>query len=153
MFTPIQEAAQLPQVGEATERFFLDLKRAYEKKSFPDSKKERFDHREMAKDVAAFANASGGTIVVGAIENQATGAVAKYEPLLKKLAKEPSAAFNDATRDRCSPRPVLRRAVDPDGERHRPRRQRLALLGATGGRDLKATQQRMARASRATCSR
>jgi hypothetical protein len=107
MFTPIQDAAQLPAVGEATERFFLDFKRIYEKKPFPDAKKDRFDHREMAKDVAAFANASGGTILIGAIEDQATGVIAKYEPLAKKVAKEIAGAFDQAVDDRCSPRPVF----------------------------------------------
>lgn len=107
MFTPIQEAAQLPDLRDATERFFLDFKRTYEKKLFPDAKKDRFDHREMAKDVAAFANASGGTILVGAIEDQATGMVAKYAPLTKQVAKDISEAFDHAVKDRCSPRPVF----------------------------------------------
>ena len=107
MFTPIQEAAELPDVGEATERFFLDFKRTYEKKSFPDAKKDRFDHREMAKDVAAFANASGGTIIVGAIEDHTKGVVGKYEPLAKKDAKDISDAFDHAVKDRCSPCPVF----------------------------------------------
>ena len=58
LFQPLAETSRLPDVGEGYERATLDLKLKGEvKKGF-----------HLAKDVAAFANHLGGTLLIGAKE-------------------------------------------------------------------------------------
>jgi hypothetical protein len=85
----------LPAIGDGYERATLDLKlRVDAKKGF-----------HAAKDVAAFANHLGGTLLVGAQETN--GCVGKYEPLDEPTANASHAAISQAVRDRCSPRPLI----------------------------------------------
>ncbi|MHB8417624.1 MAG: AlbA family DNA-binding domain-containing protein [Myxococcales bacterium] len=97
-FTPITTAAQLPQRGTAFERSVMDLKAAHEAG-------ELF---ECAKDVAAFANALGGTILVGIKED--AGAVGDWAPLTTETADRAVSDYSQAL-DFCSPRP---REVTPE---------------------------------------
>jgi predicted HTH transcriptional regulator len=90
--------SDLPPVGANAEHLGIDLKQ-----EVGDPR----NYQEMAKDVAAFANASGGVILVGAIEDRARRIVARYSPMERDLAKRVCDAFNHATRDLCSPKPVI----------------------------------------------
>jgi hypothetical protein len=62
------------------------------------------DDGEMAKDVAAFANAAGGVIVVGVDHNNGT---AQRCPLERDDAGELVELYSAAVGDRCSPRPFM----------------------------------------------
>ncbi|HVW25070.1 MAG TPA: ATP-binding protein [Polyangiaceae bacterium] len=73
---------------------------------------ERF---ELAKDVAAFANASGGTILFGADEDRATATLRAYVPLDEREAAKTERDVTEAVRDRCNPRPVIACASIPYG--------------------------------------
>lgn len=95
MFTPIVSADQLPQVGVACEKTTLDFKKELTADAF-----------EAAKDVAAFANAAGGTLLIGA---QAQGeVVAKYFPMTSDKASAAQRFYEQSVRDRCRPGPLTR---------------------------------------------
>lgn len=86
----------LPEIGEGFEHATLDLKRrADTQKTF-----------HLAKDVAAFANHLGGTIIIGA-EEGTNGSVGAYIPLTDSELKQTQDAFSKAVTQRCSPRPVI----------------------------------------------
>jgi len=91
----------LPSLG-STETNTLDFKARYKRASGPP-----FDTFEMAKDVAALANAMGGTLLVGAQEDETGGVLKAYLPLTESDAKETTTAFEQAVKDRCSPSPVV----------------------------------------------
>jgi hypothetical protein len=94
-FEPILESHQLPPVGDGYERAVLDLKgRGGVAHSF-----------HMAKDVAAFANHLGGTLLIGAKEE--AGRVGEYDPLNEETTNGVQKKFSEAVRDRCSPRPLV----------------------------------------------
>ena len=61
----------------------------------------------MAKDVAAFANAQGGTILVGAVEDRERKHLARYNPLPEPLAAKIVHGYEQSVRDRCRPTPIL----------------------------------------------
>lgn len=106
---PYPFASELPKVGD-TESTTLDFKRDIS--TLKDSSK--LDYFELAKDVSAMANASGGTIVIGAAENG--GRLAKYFPLTSDRAREVRRAYEEAVRDRCQPQPPGLRFRDfPEG--------------------------------------
>jgi hypothetical protein len=65
------------------------------------------DHQELAKDVAAFANAFGGVILVGACEDQKTRVVSHYKVMTASEAEELKRAFEMAVRNLCLPQPVV----------------------------------------------
>jgi hypothetical protein len=94
-FVPITKPDDLPKPGEGYERATLDLKTTA-------VSRPGFHH---AKDVAAFANHLGGTLVIGAQES--AGRVGQYVPLTETSASAIQAAFSQAVRDRCSPRPLI----------------------------------------------
>lgn len=60
---------------------------------------------EIAKDVAAFANHLGGTVLVGAIEDSVANC--RYKGLPETEASKTKRAVEEAVRDRCSPHPVV----------------------------------------------
>lgn len=94
MFMPIRTAAALPATGRTNERFYLDFKAEPTADAF-----------ENAKDVAAFANGDGGTILIGA---KGSGEfLASYEPLTTKAASDAQRAIDTAVRDRCAPVPLF----------------------------------------------
>ncbi len=85
----------LPDPGAAFERAVLDLKGSY-------SDEHSF---HLAKDVAAFANHLGGTVLVGAWEEN--GRVGRYNGLTESDFSETQERISKAVRDRCSPRPYF----------------------------------------------
>ena len=62
-FKPVLSITDLPTVGTSREAFNYDFKCTV-------AGTKPTTHAEMAKDVASFANASGGTILVGACRRQ-----------------------------------------------------------------------------------
>lgn len=85
----------LPSKGMGFEHATLDLKvRVDLNKSV-----------HLAKDVAAFANHLGGTLIIGAHEE--SGRVKEYVPLAEDEANKTQDAFSKAVAQRCSPRPII----------------------------------------------
>jgi hypothetical protein len=102
MFSPVRFVEDLPAVGVSNERRSLDFKAAPTK-----------DRYEIAKDVAAFANAEGGSILVGA---KGSGEfLAAYEPLSIRDASNVQRTYDESIRDRCSPLPLFDIAAVPQG--------------------------------------
>jgi len=89
-------ASELPPENQppAIEAAVIDFKR------WQDSKK-RF---ESAKDVAAFANHLGGTLLIGADHNN--GAIT-YVPMSASDAEAVQDCYSASVKARCSPRPVM----------------------------------------------
>lgn len=94
MFSPIETEAHLPALGSARETHDLDLKAH-------GNPEAQF---EMAKDVAAFANGVGGTLLVGGAE--ADGKLSKYIPMVNDEADTLANAYSRAIQSRCRPRPL-----------------------------------------------
>lgn len=105
MFEPIQVPADLPAIGAAREHFAFDMKSI-------GNAGRRF---EMAKDMAAFANSTGGTILVGAVESKSTGNLESYRPMPEAEANELSKSFSEAAIQRCHPTPFIDPKVLPHG--------------------------------------
>lgn len=95
----ITQEHQLPPIG-APETVSLEFKKSYASARTPS-----FDGFELGKDVAALANAMGGTILVGAQE--VASALHMYLPRDDGETKRTIRAIEEATRDRCSPSPVV----------------------------------------------
>jgi hypothetical protein len=93
----IDSWANLPRTGayHLTEQVWFDLKTNYPPKS----------HAEVAKDVAAFANAMGGAIIVGATEG--TLGPDYSNPLPTAVAAEVENQVDLAVRDFCRPSPAV----------------------------------------------
>ncbi|MBS2031366.1 MAG: ATP-binding protein [Deltaproteobacteria bacterium] len=108
MFNQINNVDALPKAGGNYESIALDFKTKYKRNGPPPG---NFDQFEMAKDVAMFANANGGVILVGARESPVSGVLDGYEPLTPEDAKHHADAFNDAIADRCHPKPLVDLAV------------------------------------------
>ena len=105
MFSPILSLGELPAPGASRERYSLDFKArgAYKNGS---------DREEMAKDVVALANASGGTILCGAEEEvdqrgKLTGVLKQYNPIPEVDGNGLLSTFDLVNRDQCSPSPLL----------------------------------------------
>lgn len=95
MFSHIRDPTQLPELGAPIgEGYVLDFKA-----------KPTDDTFEIAKDVAALANAFGGTILVGAAEKG--NRVTRYLPLTEQVAQTAEGNYHQAIRDRCQPAPQL----------------------------------------------
>lgn len=92
MWKPILATDDLPPIG-ARETLVLEFKAEYGSDSF-----------EIAKDLAAFANAHGGTILIGAAGGDN---IAVFKPLEPAGAKRCMRAVEEAVRDRCRPAPVF----------------------------------------------
>lgn len=97
-FHPLLEGVPLPKVGSAVEQAVFDFKTEPAKDPF-----------EMAKDVAAFANHLGGTLLFGAVESG--GFLQRYTGLELSAAGKIGGAYSDAIADRCSPRPTFDQAA------------------------------------------
>jgi hypothetical protein len=106
MFKPITTEADLPDVGKAKqfEGQTFDAKAPREEKPY-----------HLAKHVAAFANAEGGTILIGAIEDLPTGVLTKYEPMPSDRARDVRDAYDRAVKDRCRPAPLMMAVIIPKG--------------------------------------
>jgi hypothetical protein len=94
-FIPLTSIAQLPPVGGGAETSLWDLKLRLSKVEF-----------HLAKDVAAFANHLGGTLLVGA-EDDGRGSVAQYKPMSSDEVAAAEQAYTSAVNKRCRPRPVF----------------------------------------------
>ena len=102
-FTPITQEAHLPTAGSSVENATTDFKVRHVPNAF-----------ELAKDVASFSNASGGTILIGA---RATGdLLAGYEPLTSSDANAAKRSYEQSVRDRCSPAPIFDVSFISSGE-------------------------------------
>jgi hypothetical protein len=103
VFTPIRKASDLPPKGPSNEGQHREFK-----------SKQTEDRYEIAKDVAAFANADGGTIFIGAKGNGEY--LAGYEPLTTKEASAAQKVCDEAVHTRCAPPPIYTvDAIDLDG--------------------------------------
>lgn len=87
----------LPLEGSAVEKNRLDCKARY------DDGPGRA--AEMAKDVAAFANANGGRLLIGSVE--AGGILKKHVGLAPDIAIKTRRAIEEAVRDFVRPPPVI----------------------------------------------
>ena len=106
MYRPITKTHELPVAGAAYETTMFDMK-GWIRKTLGIAPNARFDAFEMAKDVAAFASAMGGTVLVGAMENQVTHLLTGYAPIPETDAHDIKAAFEIAVKNRCKPVPVF----------------------------------------------
>jgi len=115
LYTPIRAASDLPREGPigrgSSERHDLDFK-AY-------ASKERL--AEHGKDIAAFANTLGGTILVGAAEVGGTLSFAgvsseQSNPTIKQTPGEVVRYYEQAAQTMCMPRPHVETVVLRYGE-------------------------------------
>lgn len=90
MWKPIETKDDLPPIG-ARESVNLDFKAV--------STADRF---EAAKDIAAFANAEGGSLLIGGVGKDQ---LVRYEPLSEENARAAMRVHEEAVRDRCQPPP------------------------------------------------
>ncbi len=95
LFRPVATTDDLPHPGTGSETG------TYEFKGSVDLAKRR----ELAKDVAAFANATGGVILVGAEQDEVTGTLRKYAPVSEAVAESIADAYDRAVADHCRPLP------------------------------------------------
>lgn len=100
LFTVFLPDTPLPHGGSSYEKASLDLKGTY-----LDEKTSKLKTFEMAKDIAAFANGMGGTILVGGYEDTNTGLVGTYKAMSSEEAKTRTRDIDNAVADRCRPRP------------------------------------------------
>lgn len=103
IFQPVTSPGDLPEAGSNAENLAFDIKLDVDPSN----------HVELAKDIAAFANATGGVILVGAAENRRHGTIGQYKPVDAPRAKAIRDAYNLAARDRCSPQPLVNPIVIP----------------------------------------
>jgi hypothetical protein len=99
-FRPLTSTSKLPDTG-AVETDVLDFKGSIE-----PEKDGTIDYVELAKDVAAFANAEGGTLLVGAFEDRRRGILGCYKPLTPEFVKQVRDAYSRAVAKFCSPSPL-----------------------------------------------
>lgn len=102
VFQPILTEAELPAIGTA-EGATLDFKAKLD---------PSWTGFWLARQVAAFANSVGGTLLIGAGED-GRDALKQYLPLTDADAKKVEQAYGDAVRDRCSPQPFFQPARIP----------------------------------------
>jgi hypothetical protein len=104
---PILVATDLPAVGSAVETSVFDMKREAHRTGSPSAGRGQYNQFELAKDVAMFANAAGGVVLIGAAENGTTGVLQAYHPVSDADAKDIADAFGDAVANRCHPAPLI----------------------------------------------
>src|SRR5215471_7759798 len=97
---------KLPAIGK-TEDQELDFK-----KRISATKTGKVDYLEAAKDIAAMANAYGGTLVIGACEAP-KGTLSKYDPMTKTEAAAACMDYTTALRDRIRPAAIITTDVVP----------------------------------------
>jgi hypothetical protein len=97
LFRSITATSDLPAVGAGRESGTFDFK----------GSADPTNDRELAKDAAAFANALGGVVLVGAEEDGQTGALKRYRPMPEPVAETLKAAYESAVRNKCHPPPVV----------------------------------------------
>jgi predicted HTH transcriptional regulator len=82
----------------------------------PGRRVPTIDSWEAAKDIAAFANALGGVILIGADEDKKRGMLGRYSPLTDPEAKTARDAWGEAVETRCSPKPMVNLVNVPCGQ-------------------------------------
>jgi hypothetical protein len=98
-----------------TENELLPEDASYEGQQYDFKKSvDANDGIELAKDIAAFANAVGGAILVGAVGEGER--LDHYKPLPRGYAEKVLRGYDQAVRDRCSPKPFFEPAMIPRGE-------------------------------------
>lgn len=97
LFTEIHTTADLPTPGTSRESMAVDFKKTI----------NAGNPAELAKDVAAFANVTGGVVLVGADEDTQIGALRGYVPLTEPTAQLFRDAYNKAAATHCSPSPII----------------------------------------------
>jgi predicted HTH transcriptional regulator len=70
---------------------------------------------ELAKDVAAFANADGGVLLIGAYEDTRHGVLGTYKALDAQAVKLARESYSQAVRSFCFPSPIIDSVVVPHG--------------------------------------
>lgn len=96
LYRRINTTADLPPLGSSWESPTCDFKSHADPTRFT----------EMAKDVAAFANGTGGVILIKAAERQ--GRLQRYLPMEPNEADAIRSAFQRAAKDHCNPSPSIR---------------------------------------------
>ena len=96
LYRRVNGPADLPSVGTSWESPTCDFKSHVDPTRFT----------EMAKDIAAFANGTGGVIVIKAVESQ--GRLQRYLPMESSEADAIRAGFQRAAKDHCNPPPSIR---------------------------------------------
>lgn len=71
----------------------------------------RYKQEDLAEQIAAFANALGGSIIIGA--NEQAGGTYLYGPATEADADATRIRYEQANRDFCSPNPLLEAVVIP----------------------------------------
>ena len=104
MAPPILSRTDLPELGSERERPDVDAKRDLDETK----------HGVLANDVAAFANASGGNILVGAHTEGST--FHSYPGITPERAEAIGRAFEEAARNNCRPAPFLSTHIIPVGD-------------------------------------
>lgn len=99
LYRRVMTEADLPPVGTSWESSACDFK--------SDCDSTRFT--EMAKDMAAFANATGGVIIIKAAE--ARTRLLRYIPMDRQEADSIRAAYECAAKDHCVPSLQVRPAT------------------------------------------
>ena len=98
LFKPILVSPDLPAVGASRESGTFDFK----------AEQDPANQRELAKDVAAFANGLGGVVLVGAVEDKKRGTLSAYKPMARlEDAEALRKAYELAVTQRCVPKPVV----------------------------------------------
>jgi len=95
-FVPQEPDQPLPQPGSAIERSVMDWKVVADGTDF-----------HKAKDVAAFANHLGGTLLIGAKETDPRGYLEGYVGLDLPTAGAVREQFSKAVKERCEPLPQV----------------------------------------------
>lgn len=98
MFVPFTDRTALPAPG-TTEGQFLEFKRKLNRLE----NGAKIDYAELAKDIAAFANAFGGTILLGGQE-RAAGELERFDALTAEEVNEAELAYVHAGEAQCFPR-------------------------------------------------
>ena len=93
LFKHIQAPSDLPPEGTSYEREHIDFKRRIGGSGT----------YEQAKDVAAFANRTGGVLLIGVEDEK--DRLARYVPLTAEEAKICRSRYIEAVKDRCFPSP------------------------------------------------
>ncbi len=103
-FTPVTKAEQVPGLGQGAEHALWDLKERLSPVDF-----------EHAKDVAAFANHLGGTILIGVVERDSR--IEAFRPLLSQDADAYEQTIAHSLENRCRPVPLINfeRIHHPEG--------------------------------------
>jgi len=100
-YKPITVAAELPPAGQPfPENLHCDIKG-----QVPSPVLQGAAPVDQACDIAAFANANGGVILVGAHENP-RGTLSAYVSMTQNEASKVVGVYQQA-RDLCSPRPII----------------------------------------------